>query len=242
MRPRIPARTDPREQHVRRGVRRLAPRRRAVDAEPRARAARAHVAVAAEGDGGDRGRAVLDARRRARPAGDHARGGRRRPGREGRRGRLDDPPAAGARQVPARPGADAVAQAPGGVPGDAARAAPLPARDPAGLPRRRLLRSPRLRGAGRGRDVLLAAGRPPDDGAGGAARRAPAGTHRVRPARASRRGAPAPARGARRAARLGGDLGAARSGRPTAARCICGPACATPPLGRSRSSSTPGAS
>ena len=84
--------------------------------------------------------------------------------------------------------------------------------DPAGLPRRRLLRPPRLRGAGRGRDLLLAAGRPPDDGAGGAARRAPAGTHRVRPARASRRGAPAPARGARRAARFGGDLGAARSG------------------------------
>ena len=83
MRPRIPARTDPREQHVRRGVRRLAPRRR-----PRRRATAspwrsARCRLAVEGDGGDRGPALLDARRRVRLHGHRPRRGRRRPGRAG---------------------------------------------------------------------------------------------------------------------------------------------------------------
>ena len=85
--------------------------------------------------------------------------------------------------------------------------------------------------------------RPPDDGAGGAARRTAAGAHRVRPARASRRGAPAPARGARRAARR---RGRSRAPRYRAAdrgslHLRPGPALRRG-AGRSRSSSTPGAS
>ena len=243
MRPRIPARTDPREQHVRRGVRRLAPRRRAVDAEPRARAARAHVAVAAEGDGGDRGRAVLDARRRARPAGDHARGGRRRPGREGRRGRLDDPRsswratgtcalrrrrcrASSRRRAwrrsssSATPGARSCRTTSNDAYyGHHAYGVQAAAETYFSRPADRLTMA----------QAALLAGLP----------QAPTVFDPLEhPAAARRRRA----RGARRAARLRGDLGAARSGgRPRPAASAARRALRRR-LGRSRSSSTPGAS
>src|SRR5204862_2851835 len=97
------------------------------------------------------------------------------------------------RPVPALAGADARAQAPGGVPGRAVRAAPLAPRDPAGLSRRGLLRAPRLRRAGRRRDLLLAPGEPAHHAAGGAARGPPAGALGVRPAQPPGGGAPAPA-------------------------------------------------
>ena len=180
------------------------------------RAARAHVAVAAEGDGGDRGHAILDARRRARPARDHARGGR-----SVRAGRIVE----GGSTIPQQLARDRYLRAPAPTLSRKLQEACLATQLEQRHSRRAILQD-YLDGAYYGHHAygvqaaaetyFCAAGRPPDDGAGGAARRAPAGTHRVRPARASRRGSPAPARGARRAAGFGGDRTGA-AGRPTAA-------------------------
>ena len=80
----------------------------------------------------------------------------RRQRREGRRGRLDDHPAARAQHVHG-PRADLRPQAQGGLPRDQAQRQVVEDEDPPDLPEHRLLRQPRLRRRGGRRDVLLAA-------------------------------------------------------------------------------------
>ena len=70
LRSRVGACSDPRQQHVRRGGGRAAPRSRAVDVESRVRPARPRVVMVAEGDRGDRGPPVLVAAERDQIGGD----------------------------------------------------------------------------------------------------------------------------------------------------------------------------
>ena len=87
--------------------------------------------------------------------------------------------------------------------------------DPHRLPQRRLLRQPRLRDRGSGRDVLLRAGEPPDARAGGAPRRAAAGALLLRPAAQPGGRARPPRRGpAGVAKKRGHHRGAVRGRRP----------------------------
>ena len=187
-------------------------RRPARRREPDGRRAGRDQPVDAEGDRRDRGSALLPARRR-RPGRDPARARRGRERRPHRPGRLDDHAGARAQPLPlARQ--DAAAEGRRGLPLDQARARLVEGQDPHRVPQRRLLRQPRVRRRGCGRDVLLRSGEPADARAGRAARRAAAGAVVLRPAPQPRRRARPPRRGParvaterghhRRAVRLGG--------------------------------------
>ncbi len=118
------------------------------------------VAVAAEGDGRDRGPPLLAARRR-RLRRHRARRVGRRHRRQGGAGRLDDHAAARAQPLHRRR-EDVPAQAEGGVPRDQASRTMAEAEDPRRVPEHRLLRQPRVRRRGGGADVLLEAREPAD--------------------------------------------------------------------------------
>ncbi len=77
---------------------------------------------------------------------------------------------------------DAATEGRRGLPRRQARARLVEGQDPHRLSQRRLLREPRLRDRGRGRDVLLRSGEPPDARAGCAPRGASAGSVLLRPA------------------------------------------------------------
>ena len=155
-------------------------RRSARGREQDGRRAECDQPLDAEGDRRDRGSALLPARRR-RPDGDPPRLRRRRHRGAHRPGRLDDHAGARAQPLPlAR--ADAAAEGRRGVPGGQARAHLVEGQDPHGVPERRLLRQPRVRDRGCGRDVLLRSGEPADARAGRAARGAAAGAVLLRPA------------------------------------------------------------
>ena len=144
----------------------------------------AHPPQPAAGDGGDRGPALLPARRRRR-GGDPARRGRRPRSRRSGRGRLDDHPAAGPQPLHLRPEAQPRTQDRRGEAGRRVLRPPHAPRNPRLLPQHRLLRDDR--GVDRGRrrrrlqDLLLEAGLEARPAAGGAARRAAAGALRVQP-------------------------------------------------------------
>ncbi len=128
------------------------------------------------------------------------------PGARGRRergahrpGRLHDHAGARPQPLPLAP-ADAAAEGRRGLPRGQARAHLVEGPDPHRVPERRLLRQPRLRDRGRGRDVLLGAREPADARAGGASRGAAAGSVLLRPAARSGCGARAAKRGAAGAA------------------------------------------
>ena len=163
-------------------------RRRAVGDEPPAAAAREDLAVAAAGDGRDRGRALLAARRARLPG--HC--ARLLPGPlEGphRAGRLDDHPGARPQPLHRQPAADAVAQGQRGLPrGEVLPRSTAAEADPRRLPQRGLLRAARVRRAGRRADVLLEERLGADARAGSAARRPAAGADR-RTTRSSTRSA-----------------------------------------------------
>ena len=135
--------------------------------------------MAVQGDGRDRGQALLRARR-DRLSRHRACRLDGRDGRQGRRGRLDHH--AAARPEPLhRPGAHVQPQGERGLPGDQARAPVVEGEDPERLSEHRLLRQSRVRRRGRGADVLLRARQGSDAVAVGAPRRAAAGAVDLRP-------------------------------------------------------------
>src|SRR5213076_506993 len=101
----------------------------------------------------------------------------------------------------ARRGDNRRAEAHGGVPGTEARTALEEATHPRGVPEHRLLRSPRVRRAGRGRDLLRAPGVEAEAHAGRAARRTAPSAIGLRPAAPAEGSAPPSQRG------LAGDAG-----------------------------------
>ena len=117
--------------------------------------------------------------------------GQRRLGRH-QPGRLDHHPAAREAQ-PAERRADARPQGAGDRPRPAARAADDEGRDPRPLPEHRLLRQPRLRHPGRGRDLLRRGGAAARRGPGGHARRHHPQPDHVQPRALPRAGRRAPA-------------------------------------------------
>ena len=127
---------------------RLAARRDPGRAQPHAGRALARQPVDEQGDGRDRGPPLLRARRR-RLRGHRARGLEGPQRRPRRPGRLDDH--AAARPQPLHlEGADAEAEAEGGLPRDPALARALEGLDPRPVHEPGLLRQPRLRDRGRG--------------------------------------------------------------------------------------------
>ena len=141
---------------------------------PHAGLDRAHPQERAAGDGGDRGPALLRARRR-RPRGHPPRRGQGPRSRQGGRGRLDDHPAAGPQPLHRQPAAEPRTQDRRGEAGDGVREAALAPADPRLLPQHRLLRDDRGRHRGRRpgglADLLRPAGLEADPAAGGAAGR-----------------------------------------------------------------------
>ncbi len=150
--------------------RRVAARHDSRRAQPRAGADVGDDAVARQGDGRDRGPALLPARRGRLP---RHRASRLdgRDGRQGRAGRLDDHAAARAQPLYG-PGADVQPQGQGGLSRDQALAEMVEGEDPQRLPEHRLLRQSRVRRGGRGADVLLRAREGPDAPPGRADRQA----------------------------------------------------------------------
>ena len=141
-------------------VGRLAPRRRAVEAEPRAGAARPDVALAGEGDGGDRGPPLLPARRaRLRRASRAPRSPTSRPGGPSRAARRSRSSSC-ATSTSGRPSATLCRKLQEACLAteleDAGRSRPILAAYLNDV----FYGAARLRRAGRGADVLLAARRP----------------------------------------------------------------------------------
>ena len=210
-----PARDRP--EHVRLRGRRLPARRHPGRAEPSGRAPRRDLPVALQGDGRDRGPALLRPRRHRR-RGHRAGALARRQGREGGGGRLDDHAAARPHPVHLER-ADRGAEGHRGVPRGEARRGLVEAEDPRELPELGVLREPRLRRGGGGAHLLLPSGPLADAAAGGAARGAHAGAVRLQPVCGPHPRGRAAQRGARGDAGAGHDHArAVPLGAPAAAR------------------------
>ncbi len=194
---RLPQHRDPRRQQGLPGAvqLRLLLRRQGQDrslrgAEPAVDPAGRHPA----GDAGRRhrrGGPHLLQQQGHRPPGDRPGRVLQRPG-QLHPGRLDDHPAVRQDPLP-QPGTDAVPQGQGGVPLPEGAAAAVQVGDPRGLPEHHLLRSRRVRRAGRGQRLLRQAGQEADRPRGGDALRDPelaelpqARTWRTRPRRPDR--------------------------------------------------------
>ena len=135
-------------------------------------------------------------------------------------GRLDDHPAVRQDPLP-QPGTDAVPQGQGGVPLPEGAAAAVQVGDPRGLPEHHLLRSWRVRRAGRGQRLLRQAGQEADRPGGGDALRDPE-LAELPQARAWRTGPRRPDRALRLRAARDGLPGHARLGRrPSSSTASC---------------------
>ena len=155
VRPQLAAAGRDRLEHLHLRRRQLAPRRDPGGAEPPAGGARQDQPLDAEGDGRDRGPALLRAQRRRR-RGHRPRALEERQRRAGRRGRLDDHAAARAQPLH-RPRAHGRAEAEGGVSRDQAGQRLGQEPDPGHVHEPGLLRQPGVRDRGGGADVLLEA-------------------------------------------------------------------------------------
>ena len=166
VRPQLAAAGRDRLEHVHLRRRQLAPGRDPGGAEPPAGRAQQDQPLDAEGDGRDRGPALLLAQRR-RCRGHRPRDLEERQRRAGRRGRLHDH--AAARPQPLhRPRAHGRAEAEGGLPRDQAGQRLGQEPDPVHVHEPGVLRQPGLRDRGGGADVLLEArqrAQPPGVGA-----------------------------------------------------------------------------